>query len=84
METFERLNTQVLGVSGDSISVLKDFAETNGITFPLISDRDGKLKSLYSRRRINYLLDLDGRIQMIQNGVPKNEYFIEKIKALKK
>ena len=82
METFESLNTQVLGVSGDSINTLKVFAKTNGITFPLISDADGKLKALYSTRRINYLLDPGGKILMIQNGVPKNELFIGKLRAL--
>jgi len=82
MGTFENLNTQVLGVSADSIEVLKAFAEENGISFPLISDRDGNLKALYSRKRINYLIDRNGVVQMIQNGIPKNEYFIEKIRNL--
>ena len=82
LETFKSLNTQVLGVSGDSIEVLNAFAEENGITFPLISDGDGQMKALYSKRRINYLIDPDGIIQMIQNGIPKNELFIEKLKAL--
>lgn len=82
LKTFESLNTQVLGVSGDSMNVLKAFAEQNGITFPLISDADGKLKALYSRKRINYLLDRNGVVQMIQNGIPKNEYFIDKIRTL--
>jgi peroxiredoxin len=66
------------------METLNAFAEEHGITFPLISDVDGKLKSLYSRKRINYLVDLSGVVQMIQNGVPKNRYFIEKIRALEK
>jgi len=63
---------------------LKTFSEKHGITFPLISDGDGNLKSLYSKKRINYLIDWNGVVQMIQNGVPKNEYFIEKLRALEK
>jgi peroxiredoxin len=63
---------------------LKTFSEKHGITFPLISDGDKNLKSLYSKKRINYLIDRDGTVQMIQNGVPKNEYFIDKIQALEK
>ena len=66
------------------METLKDFAEKQGITFPLISDLDGKLKTLFSKKRINYLIDRSGTIQMIQNGVPKNKYFIEKIQALEK
>lgn len=84
LETFESLNTQVLGVSADSVAVLRTFAERNGIDFPLISDTGGKLKSLYSNRRINYLIDRNGIVQMIQNGIPKNEYFIDKLRALEK
>ena len=71
-------------MSSDSIEILNAFAEKHGITFPLISDVGGKLKSLYSKKRINYLIDRSGVVQMIQNGVPKNEYFIEKIQALEK
>jgi peroxiredoxin len=71
-------------VSSDSIEILNAFAENHGIIFPLISDVGGKLKSLYSKKRINYLIDRSGVVQMIQNGVPKNEYFIEKIQALEK
>ena len=71
-------------MSSDSIEILNTFAENHGITFPLISDVGGKLKSLYSKKRINYLIDRNGVVQMIQNGVPKNEYFIKKIQALEK
>ena len=84
MEAFESLNTQVLGVSSDSISKLKKFAEKNGITLPLISDGDKKIKSLYSGKRINYLIDKEGTIRLIQKGIPANEYFLEKIKALER
>ena len=66
------------------MEILNSFAEEKGITFPLIPDVDGKLKSLYSKKRINYLIDRNGVVQMIQNGVPENEYFIEKIRALEK
>ncbi|UCF89704.1 MAG: redoxin domain-containing protein [bacterium] len=84
LNTFESLNTQVLGVSSDSIETLKAFADENGIAFPLISDAGGKLKSLYSNKRINYLIDRSGVVQMIQNGIPKNDFFIQKIRALEK
>ncbi|MDT8366430.1 MAG: hypothetical protein RRA15_08045 [bacterium] len=41
-------------------------------------------ETLYSKKRINYLMGRSGTIQMIQNGVPKNSYSIEKIQALEK
>ena len=84
MEAFESLNTQVLGVSSDSMSTLEKFAEKHGIAFPLISDGDKKIKSLYSGKRINYLIDKEGTIRLIQKGIPANEYFLEKIKALER
>jgi peroxiredoxin Q/BCP len=64
------------------MGTLNSFAAEHGITFPLISDKDGKLKSLYSSRRINYLIDMEGTVRVIQKGVPANKYFIEKIKSL--
>ena len=64
--------------------MLKAFAEKNDVPFPLISDKNGKLKAMYSNRRINYLVDPEGIVQMIQNGIPKNELFIERIRALRK
>jgi len=82
MEAFEGLNTQVLGVSSDSMSTLNSFAEKHGIVFPLISDGDGNMKTLYSGKRINYLIDKEGTIRLIQKGIPANDYFLEKIKAL--
>jgi peroxiredoxin Q/BCP len=84
MESFEGLNTQVLGVSSDSMSTLKKFAEKHEIAFPLISDGDKTLKTLYSGKRINYLIDKEGTIRLIQKGIPANDYFLEKIKALER
>ena len=73
-----------MGVSSDSLNTIKKFAERYGITFPLISDGDKKIKSLYSGKRINYLIDKNGTIRLIQNGIPSNEFFLDKIKALEK
>lgn len=64
------------------METLNRFAAEHGITFPLISDKDGELRSLYSKQRINYLIDRDGTIRLIQRGVPANDYFIEKIRAM--
>ncbi len=82
LERFESLNTQVLGVSSDSMETLNRFAAEHNITFPLIPDAGGKLKSLYSKGRINYLIDREGTIRLIQKGVPKNRSFLEKIQAM--
>lgn len=79
---FEGLNTQVLGVSSDSIETHKKFTEEYGITFPLVSDEDGTVRKLYGKGRITFLIDKDGIIRYIQKGVPKNKKFLKKIKKL--
>ena len=40
--TIEATGTQVVGVSYDSIDVLRKFAEPAGISFPLLSDEGSK------------------------------------------
>lgn len=82
MATLEALNTQVMGISGDSMDTVKRFADEFGITYPLVSDRGGMIKKLYSGERINYLIDKTGTIRLIVRGVPDNQVIIDKIKAL--
>lgn len=82
IKRFEDLNTQVLGVSSDSIETHKKFTEEYGITFPLISDEDKSVRKLYDKGRITYLIDKNGIIRYIQKGVPKNRKFLKKIKRL--
>ena len=82
IEKFEGLNTQVLGVSSDSIETHQKFVEEYGITFPLISDEDESVRKLYGKGRITFLIDKNGIIQYIQEGVPKNRKFLKKIKKL--
>lgn len=66
------------------MNTLKRFAEKNGIQFPLISDGGKKIRSLYSGKRINFLIDREGTVRLVQNGIPANEYIIEKIRALER
>ena len=82
IKKFEGLNTQVLGVSYDSIETHQKFVEEYGITFPLISDEDESVRKLYGKGRITFLIDKNGIIQYIQKGVPKNRKFLKKIKKL--
>lgn len=82
LEKFERLSTQVLGVSGDSLDTHMKFTQQYNITFPLISDEDMQIKDLYGRNRITYLIDKQGIIRYIQKGVPDNEEFLKEIRKL--
>ena len=82
IESFERLDTQVLGVSKDRMNSHHKFAEKLNLTFPLISDPDSKLIALYASGRIAFLIDKQGVVQMIVEGMPDNKEIIKKIKEL--
>jgi peroxiredoxin Q/BCP len=82
IKSFERLDTQVLGVSKDSLDSHNKFAEKLNLTFPLISDPDGKLIELYASGRIAFLIDKQGTIQLSVKGMPDNKKILKEIKKL--
>lgn len=82
IKSFERFDTQVLGVSKDSLDSHIKFAEELNLTFPLISDPDGKLIALYAGGRITYLIDKQGTVQMIVKGMPDNKKILKEIEKL--
>ena len=61
----------ILGVSGDSEASHLSFKEQNALSFPLISDPEGRLRDLYDvksalpliRPRITYVIDKHGMIR---------------------
>jgi peroxiredoxin len=70
LKRLEATDTQVLGVSMDSPFANKAFADSIGVTFPLLSDWGGEVTKKYglyvekykAPRRINFLIGKDGRI----------------------
>jgi peroxiredoxin len=66
----EGTDTQVLGVSMDSAFANKAFADSIGVTFPLLSDWGGETTRKYgiyedkykAPRRVNFLIGKDGKI----------------------
>ena len=70
LKKLEAANTQVLGVSMDSPFANKAFADSIGVTFPLLSDWGGEATRKYgvymdkykAARRVNFLIGKDGRI----------------------
>ena len=69
----EATDTQVLGVSMDSPFANKAFADSIGVTFPLLSDWGGEVTHKYgiynqgykAARRVNILIDKDGKVAEI-------------------
>lgn len=70
MAEIKATGTQVVGVSYDSVDVLKGFAEANGIEFPLLSD-EGSVTiwayGVHNREGLphpgTYLIDQDGIVR---------------------
>jgi glutaredoxin-dependent peroxiredoxin len=70
LKKLEAADTQVLGVSMDSPFANHAFAESIGVTFPLLSDWGGEVTHRYgvyvdkykAARRVNFLIGKDGRI----------------------
>ncbi len=70
LKKLEAADTQVLGVSMDSPFANHAFAESIGVTFPLLSDWGGETTHKYgvyvdkykAARRVNFLVGKDGRI----------------------
>ena len=79
---FERLNTQVLGVSPDDVETHKRFAESLKLTFPLVSDPGGTIQSLYGPGRIAFFIDTRGIVRLIVEGMPDNKKVLADIERL--
>jgi peroxiredoxin Q/BCP len=70
----EAADTQVLGISMDSVPSNKAWAQQINVTFPLLSDWGGDVTKQYgvynpkykAARRVNYLIDKDGKVVEMQ------------------
>jgi mycoredoxin-dependent peroxiredoxin len=74
---FEANDTQVFGISADSIPANREFAKQLGVTFPILSDfaKRSVIKDygIYSEEggyanRATFVIDKDGIIQHIREG----------------
>src|SRR5712691_8053423 len=76
MAHFDQKNSQVLGISIDTVPSQKAFAEKEGITFPLLSDFYKKVSRAYGvldeekgwDRRVTFVIDKEGIIRHIDTG----------------
>jgi peroxiredoxin (alkyl hydroperoxide reductase subunit C) len=97
LERFNGYDSQVLGVSMDSMYSLKEWAKQLGITYPLLSDfhPQGHVADLYGVRhpagmpeRALFVVDESGKIAWIHvhkptAEVPDNEELFEVLRKLK-
>jgi len=81
---FERLNTQVLGVSPDDVETHKRFADSLSLSFPLVSDPGGKIQAQYGPGRIAFFIDTRGIVRLVVEGMPNNQKVLGDIERLLK
>ena len=95
--TFKKLKAQVIGVSKDSVEKHDKFKAKYGLTFPLVSDEDGKIcekygtwveKSLYGRKymgieRATFLIDKTGAVAKVWHKVKVPGHVDEVLQAVK-
>lgn len=74
---FRELGAQPVGISSDSISRQREFADAHGFDYPLLSDPDGAVamrfgvrreglgSSFAPTRRRTFLIDTDGRVRAV-------------------
>lgn len=78
---FAKLNTQVLGISADSLETHRDFAKALGLRFPLVVD-DGTIRKSYGSGRITHLVDRQGIVRYVHKGMPENDVLLKEIEKL--
>jgi thioredoxin-dependent peroxiredoxin len=72
-EEFGRLDAEVIGVSSDSVSSHKTFADNHDLPFTLLSDAEGKVRRLYGvpstfglfPGRVTYIIDREGVVRHV-------------------
>lgn len=82
LKKFESLNAQVLGISPDDVETHQRFSKELGLQFPLIADTDRKIQALYRQGRITFVIDRQGVIGFIQEGMPKNDVLFDEVRKV--
>ena len=91
LSQFNAANTQVFGISCDDIKSHEAFSKKFNFTHPLLSDVDGEVarkygcyqeQKGYSSRKL-FVIDKQGKIQRVVDGMPSNNEILDFIKALK-
>ena len=94
---FKKLNTEILGVSRESIKSHENFKSKQNFPFELLSDPDEKvckafdvmkLKSMYGREymgvdRSTFIIDAEGKVVKVWRGVKVKGHVAEVLEAVK-
>jgi thioredoxin-dependent peroxiredoxin len=72
---YMKRNTQILGVSADSVDSHAEFCDSEGLKFPLLADEKGKVSKAYGSwlgirsSRHSFVIDPDGVLKATFTGV---------------
>mgnify|MGYP001214110532 CR=1 FL=1 len=97
-KNFKKLNTEILGVSRESIKSHENFKSKQSFPFELLSDPDEKvckafdvmkLKSMYGREymgidRSTFVVNIEGKVVREWRGVKVKGHVAEVLEAVKK
>ncbi len=75
-EVFGKKDTEVIGVSADSVESHKDFASAQHLPFKLLSDKDNSVRKAYGVAstmgvmpgRVTYVIDKQGIVRLVFNS----------------
>jgi thioredoxin-dependent peroxiredoxin len=82
-EEFRKLDTEVIGISSDSVESHRSFAAKHRLPYTLVSDEGGKVRKLYGvpntlglfPGRVTYVIDREGIVRHIfssQAGIDRH------------
>lgn len=72
----------MIGISPDDIEIHNRFSEAYGLQFPLIADKNNAIRKMYLPGRITFLIDKEGVIRYIEEGMPEMKNFLDALKKL--
>ena len=95
-KTFKKLNTDILGVSRDSVKSHENFKQKQSFPFELLSDPEEimckdfdvmKLKSMYGREyigvdRSTFIVNAEGKVVKVWRGVKVKGHVAEVLEAV--
>lgn len=91
LSKFEEASTQVFGISCDDVKSHETFSKKFNFTHPLLADVGGEVAKKYgcykddkgySSRKL-FVIDKNGKIQKIVDGMPSNNELLEFVQSLK-
>ncbi|UBF29544.1 peroxiredoxin [Kovacikia minuta CCNUW1] len=88
MPKYVSRNTQILGVSADSVDSHAKFCDSEGLKFPLLADTDGAISKAYgswmgiASLRHTYIVDPQGNLRATFTGVNPAVHSVEVLAAL--